>query len=219
MAPGRAPPFPGPGVSRGGGLHRGSRAAGTLEGLDVPRDGDGDLMVPEATGFGVFPVHAPETNSAVRARAKARCLTTLGSRSRPGEQGRNGEDHRPRGQSERRQRRHRAPRRELADRHRRRRPEEQDERRRVQAERGGAEPFEALPGPRLEGLSDRSGLGVRLGRVGLQWSRSCRYATRFSMGIRSWAMLSRSRTVTWWSPSESKSTVTQKGVPTSSCLR
>jgi hypothetical protein len=192
--------------------------AGALVG-DVPWEGDGDLVVLEATGRGDVPVHAPARDSATRANDRARRLTSLGSRFRPGEQGSDGQDDGAPGQSERHQRRHRAPRRELADGHRRRRPEEQDEGRGVQAERGGAEPIEAPPGPSLEGLSGRSGLGVRVRRVGLQWSRSSRYATRFSMGIRSWAMLSRSRTVTWWSPSESKSTVTQKGVPTSSCLR
>ena len=44
-------------------------------------------------------------------------------------------------------------------------------------------------------------------------------STRSAMGTRSWAMVSRSRMVTFLSSSVSKSTVTQSGVPTSSCRR
>jgi len=49
--------------------------------------------------------------------------------------------------------------------------------------------------------------------------RSERYVTRESMPIRSWAIVSRSRTVTAWSSRVSKSTVTQNGVPISSWRR
>src|SRR5439155_23112457 len=52
-----------------------------------------------------------------------------------------------------------------------------------------------------------------------QLSRSCRYSTSLSIGSRSCSIESRSRTVTWRSVSVSKSTVTQYGVPTSSCRR
>ena len=50
-------------------------------------------------------------------------------------------------------------------------------------------------------------------------SRSSRYPTRRSRPTRSWVMVSRSRTVTARSVSESKSTVTQNGVPISSWRR
>ncbi len=50
-------------------------------------------------------------------------------------------------------------------------------------------------------------------------SRSARYAFRPSSGTRSWPIVSRSRTVTASSSSESKSTVTQNGVPISSWRR
>jgi len=54
---------------------------------------------------------------------------------------------------------------------------------------------------------------------GYRGSRSSRYPTRRSRPTRSWVMVSRSRTVTARSPSESKSTVTQNGVPISSWRR
>lgn len=50
-------------------------------------------------------------------------------------------------------------------------------------------------------------------------SCSARYARSPASGMRCWAMVSRSRTVTASSSSESKSTVTQNGVPISSCRR
>ena len=50
-------------------------------------------------------------------------------------------------------------------------------------------------------------------------SRSVRNPASASSGTRSWPIVSRSRTVTAWSSSESKSTVTQKGVPISSWRR
>ena len=52
-----------------------------------------------------------------------------------------------------------------------------------------------------------------------QARRSRRYPTSSSMGTRSCSIESRSRTVTAWSSSESKSTVTQYGVPSSSWRR
>ena len=44
-------------------------------------------------------------------------------------------------------------------------------------------------------------------------------SVRLSMGTRTWDMVSRSRMVTAWSSRESKSTVTQRGVPISSWRR
>ena len=54
---------------------------------------------------------------------------------------------------------------------------------------------------------------------GYRGSRSSRYPTSRSSPTRSWVMVSRSRTVTARSVSESKSTVTQNGVPISSWRR
>ena len=49
--------------------------------------------------------------------------------------------------------------------------------------------------------------------------RACRSSSTSSSGTRACSMVSRSRTVTAWSSSESKSTVTHSGVPTSSWRR
>ncbi len=70
------------------------------------------------------------------------------------------------------------------------------------------------PGPRALGRAPRA-----LGRAQQRGSRSSRYASSWSIPIRSCRIESRSLTVTAWSSSVSKSTVTQYGVPISSCRR
>ena len=76
----------------------------------------------------------------------------------------------------------------------------------------------AGPGPRTAPSQRRAGSTLRSPSSRYR-PPSSRYPTRRSRPTRSWVMVSRSRTVTARSPSESKSTVTQNGVPISSWRR
>ena len=69
---------------------------------------------------------------------------------------------------------------------------------------------------RCEETDGRAGCA---GRGYAPTSCPARYPVSRSRETRSWPMVSRSRTVTALSSRESKSTVTQNGVPTSSCRR